>query len=86
MKLNRQDSLEQLTKLRITQGCQRAGLTEDIWKVNEIPESETVWKNNLACLTIMKAKELRINIRTEEVLWTMFGHGIRIQELVEVQQ
>jgi len=33
----------------------------------------------------MKAKELRINIRTEEVLWTMFGHGIRIQELVEVQ-
>ena len=44
-----------------------------------------VWKNNLACLTIMKAKELRINIRTKEVLWTMFGHGIRIQELVEVQ-
>ena len=85
-RLNRRDSLGQLTKLRITQGCQRAGLTEDIWKVNEIPESKTVWKNNLACLTIMKAKELRINIRTEEALWTMFGHGIRIQELVEAQR
>jgi len=41
-RLNRRDSLGQLTKLRITQGCQRAGLTEDIWKVNEISESETV--------------------------------------------
>jgi hypothetical protein len=29
-RLNRQDGLGQLTKLRITQGCQRAGLTEDI--------------------------------------------------------
>jgi len=29
-RLNRQDSLGQLTKLRITQGCQRAGLTKDV--------------------------------------------------------
>ena len=29
-RLNRKDELEQLTKLIITQGCQRAGLTEDI--------------------------------------------------------
>src|SRR6185295_15127071 len=85
-RLNRQDSLGQLTKLRITQGCQRAGLTKDIWKLDNIPESKIVWKNNLACLTIMKARDIGINVRTEGDLWTMFGHGICIRELVEVQR
>ena len=40
-RLNRQDSLGQLTKLRITQGCQRAGLREDIWKSKEMLRDET---------------------------------------------
>jgi hypothetical protein len=38
-RLNRQDSLGQLTKLRITQGCQRAGLTEDIWEIEKMSEN-----------------------------------------------
>src|SRR6185295_6647677 len=75
-RLNRQDSLEWLTKLRITQGCQRAGLTEDIWKLKEVPRDEICWRNNLACLTILKARELSINIRTESDLWLTFGCGI----------
>jgi hypothetical protein len=33
-RLNRQDSLGKLTRLRIAQGCQKAGLTEDIWDNN----------------------------------------------------
>src|SRR6185436_16256222 len=40
-RLNRQDSLGQLTKLRITQGCQRAGLMKDIWKLKEMSKEET---------------------------------------------
>ena len=40
-RLNKQDSLGCLTKLRITQGCQRAGLTKDIWKLKEMPRDET---------------------------------------------
>src|SRR6185436_6470099 len=47
-RLNRQDRLGQLTKLRITQGCQRAGLTEDIWKLGEVSANKVCWKNNLA--------------------------------------
>src|SRR6185436_771866 len=82
VRLNRRDSLEQLTKLRITQGCQRAGLTEDIWKLDDISENKVIWKNNLACLIITKARDVGINIRTEGDLWSMFGHGICIRELV----
>ena len=63
-RLNGQDSLEQLTKLRVTQGCQRAELTEDIWKTEKLVESKPCWKNNLACLMIIKARELKINIST----------------------
>jgi ribosomal protein S13 len=84
-RLNRQDSLGQLTRLRITQGCQRAGLAIDIWKTKEWPETETCLKNNLACLTILKARKLKINIRTETELWTMPGYGTKIQELVDAQ-
>jgi len=40
-RLNRQDILGQLTRLRITQGCQRAGLAEDMWKTKEWSEIET---------------------------------------------
>ena len=82
-RLNRQDSLGQLMKLRITQGCQRAGLVEDIWKTKEISTIEACLKNNLACLTILKAQKLKINIRTESELWTMFGYGIKIQEILD---
>ena len=84
-RLNRQDNLGQLTKLRITQGCQRAGLTEDIWKLKEMPRDEICWRNNLACLTILKARELSINIRIESDLWLTFGYGTRIQELLEAR-
>ena len=84
-RLNRQDSLGQLTKLRITQGCQRAGLAEDIWKMEEMSDIETCLKNNLACLTILKARRLKINIRTESELWTTFSHGIKLREIIEAK-
>ena len=69
--------------MRITQGCQRAELTEDIWKLKETPRDETCWRNNLACLTILKTRELSINIRTKSNLWLMFECSTRIQELLE---
>src|SRR6185436_4552926 len=37
----------------------------------------------LACLTILKAQKLKIKIRTESELWTMFGYSIKIQEIVD---
>jgi len=48
-----------------------------------LPEDKSCWKNNLACLTIAKAKELDININTENELWTTIGYGYRIIELVD---
>ena len=68
LRLNRQDSLGQLTKLRITQGCQRAGLTRDIWKLGKVSANKVCWKNNLACLIVIQAKRLGISIRTENNL------------------
>ena len=50
-----------------------------------MPENKTCWKNNLACLTIVKARELEINIRTESDLWTTIGYGTKIRELVETR-
>ena len=84
-RLNRKDELGQLTKLRITQGCQRAGLIEDIWKLEKLPEDKTCWKNNLACLTIAKAKELRIEISTESELWMTNGYSYKIVDLLETR-
>ena len=55
-------------KLKLTQSCQKAGLTEDIWKINKIPETKVCWKDNLACLTVAKARTLEINIRLENDL------------------
>ena len=84
-RLNQQNGLGYLTKLRITQGCQRAGLTQDIWKTTSLPEDISCWRNNLACLIITKAKDLGINIRTESSLWTVHGYGVKLQELLESQ-
>src|SRR5260363_141524 len=84
-RLNQQNDLGHLTKLRITQGCQRAGLTQDTWKTTSLPEDIGCWRNNLACLIIIKAKDLGINIRTESSLWTVHGYGVKLQELLEAQ-
>ena len=40
LRLNRQDDLGKLTRLRIAQGCQKAGLTEDIWIDERKPEEK----------------------------------------------
>src|SRR6185295_9140483 len=84
-RLNKQDRLGQLMKLRLTQGCQRAGLTEDIWKINKIPEIKVCWKDNLACLTVAKARTRGINIRSESDLWTTIGYGAKIREFLEIR-
>ena len=84
-RLNRQDSLDELTRLRIAQGCQKAGLTEDIWNNNRKIEVKKFWKNNLACRTISKAKEIGINIRAEKPLWKVYGHGKQIRDILETK-
>src|SRR5260363_204080 len=82
-RLNRWDSLGQLTKLRINQGCQRVGIIGDVWEADSLPRNEVCWRNNLVCRVIIKEKNLGINIRTESKIWIVFGHGTRIQELVK---
>ena len=85
LRLNRQDSLGELTRLRIAQGCQKAGLTEDIWNSERNPEEKKHWKNNLACRTIVKAKEIGIDIKTENCLWKVFGYGKRVRDMIEAK-
>src|ERR1043165_6525546 len=40
LRLNRQDSLDKLTRLRIAQECQKARLTKDIWDFKRNPEKK----------------------------------------------
>jgi hypothetical protein len=48
-RLNKKDNLGNLTKLRIAQGCQKAGLVKDIWNSEIRPEEMMYWRHNLAC-------------------------------------
>ena len=83
-RLNQKNNLGHLTKLRIMQGCQRAGLIQDIWDTTELPEDGSCWRDNLACLVIIKAKKLGISIRTESSLWKIYGRGTKIQDLLDI--
>ena len=82
VRLNKKNSLGKLTKLRITQGCQRAGLTDDIWNVEESLIDPKCFKNNLACMAFARAKMLGISIKTDNVLWKLHGYGVKIQDLI----
>src|ERR1043165_7978933 len=85
LRLNRQNDLDKLTRLRIAQGCQKAGLTEDIWINERKPEEKKFWKNNLACRTITKAKEIGINIRAEKCLWKVYSCGKKIRDMLNMK-
>ena len=42
-------------------------------------------KSNLACLTLLKAKKLNINIRTEGILWTILEYRTKVKKLIDAQ-
>src|SRR5437868_4389736 len=82
-RINRQDIVGQLTLCRIAQGYRRAGLETDIWKANGINEIKEIWKDNLACTVICKAKELGIGIIAKESLWKITGYGLKIRDMLD---
>jgi len=84
-RLNRKDILGNLMKLRIAQGCQKAGLVKDIWDSERRPEEMKYWKHNLACRTIVKAREIGINIRAEHHLWKVHKYGMSIRDLIRAK-
>ena len=69
--------------MRIVQGCQRAGLDTDIWKCENLLINKKIWKNNLACISLVKARELGIGVRTEESIWRVIGYRIKISDIVD---
>src|SRR5690348_4676373 len=80
VRINKRDSLGDLTRLRITQGCQMAGLTGNIWEENVEEEHERTWKNNLACRTFIKARLVGINIKSDQRLWWVVRYDKTIQQ------
>src|SRR5207237_8701814 len=42
-----------------------------------------IWKNNLACTVICKAKELGIGIIAKESLWKITGYGLKIRDMLD---
>jgi hypothetical protein len=42
-----------------------------------------IWKNNLACLVILKAKEIGVTVKEEGDLWRVYGTGKTVHSILE---
>jgi hypothetical protein len=59
-RLNSSGPEETLTRIRISQGLLLAGVSEENWHKTAPKMYSSLWKNNLACQTMLKAKDLQI--------------------------
>ncbi|CAG8819522.1 9054_t:CDS:2, partial [Gigaspora margarita] len=60
VRVNTEGPEELVTKIRIRQGFQLMGVTVNDWHQNRSSIHINLWKNNLACLVMLRAKELQI--------------------------
>ncbi|CAG8753482.1 46497_t:CDS:2, partial [Gigaspora margarita] len=81
-RLNSSDQIGELTRIRVKQGYALAGLVAEQWEDSRNRCLQKIWKNNLACQILVKAKEIGISIRIEEGSWSIPGFGPTIEEVV----
>ncbi|CAG8763046.1 5435_t:CDS:2 [Gigaspora margarita] len=60
---------EHYIKLRLQVGIYKARIVNDSWSPIELPKLKYIWKNNLTCLTILKAKLLYLEISNITLDW-----------------
>ncbi|CAG8854208.1 39665_t:CDS:2, partial [Gigaspora margarita] len=58
-------------------------LIANFWQEELQPFDFKIWKNNLNCQIIYKAKELNLTIRYEPDFWKIHGTGPRFHEVLE---
>ncbi|CAG8680223.1 24667_t:CDS:2 [Gigaspora margarita] len=61
---------EQFTKLRLQKGMCKARIVNNNWLLMEHSKLKYIWKDNLICLTIYKAKSLYLEISNIMLVWS----------------
>ncbi|CAG8811217.1 19580_t:CDS:2, partial [Gigaspora rosea] len=84
--LNRNDLVGEVVRNRVIQGCSRARLTRDIWLTPDLNKFKGLWKDNLACRTLVEAKRKGLNFARREDLWRVHGEGATFAELLNEKE
>ena len=84
--LNRNDLVGEIVRNRVIQGCSRARLTRDIWLTPDLNKFKGLWKDNLACRTLVEAKRKGLNFTRREDLWRIHGEGATFAELLNEKE
>src|SRR6185295_7778705 len=74
---------ETITRLRISQGLLLIGATENNWHYNPPRLCDKIWKNNLACYTMLKAKEMQITLKFSNTNLSLSERGNKIATLLK---
>ena len=82
-RLNGRKEIRSLTRLRIKQGFRDACVTNNLWDDEEGMIFRKIWKNNLACLILIRAKELKIEFNIENNSFLLENKGTRIRDVVD---
>ena len=82
-RLNAGGTEELVTRIRINQGLLLIGATENDWHNNPPKLCNKIWKNNLACYTMLKAKEIQITLSFGNPNLCLNRKGIRILDVLD---
>jgi hypothetical protein len=74
---------EKLTRIRINQGLLLLGATETNWQENSAKICNNLWKNNLACQLMLRAKELRISFDFNNIDIKKTEEKLKIANILE---
>jgi hypothetical protein len=82
-RLNSTGPEEILTKIRVNQGLLLVGATEESWHKIAPKVCSNLWKNNLACQTMLKAKDLQMSFYFDNINIEEKNEELRIAEVLE---
>ncbi|CAG8811330.1 10299_t:CDS:2, partial [Gigaspora rosea] len=56
------------------------------WKSEEDKELQQLWKGNLACRVLVKARELKVSFGVDENWWCIYGRKYPIRNLLQEEK
>ena len=83
LRLNTSGPEEILTLLRIIDGMEMIGATENTWHKDPPAACARIWKNNLACRTMLNARELGILLKFRSTILTSENKDFRLASILK---
>src|SRR5260364_5016 len=80
--LNSSDREKEVLELRLRQGLLQAGYVEGKISSVNAKSSRSIWKTNLICLALSKAKELNLEFCLLDTTWKIEGTGPCIKDIL----